>query len=126
MTDEDIKDQIRKSTDSAIQALTVIVREIQHENSKHRDEEIVSREAYRKELKEEVRHEMKVNFNGKMDTVMKKLDTLIEQTAPVIQQYENTKGFWKTMGDNTKKVGIIGALFAGLIAIFTYLTKLSQ
>lgn len=133
MSDEEIKDEIRHSTDSAVQSLAIIVRSLQQDIIKHREEELASREEYRKNLTGDVKLEMKTQFNGKMDSimkqmdsVMKQLDTLITRSAPVIEQYEDKKGFWNTMGDNTKKVGIIGALFAGLIAIFTYLTKLSQ
>ena len=44
MTDDEIHDEIRMSTDSSIQALTALVRDLQNDNRKHRQEELESRE----------------------------------------------------------------------------------
>ena len=121
------------STDSSIQALTALVRDLQNDNRKHRQEELESRELYREKLIQEVRLEMKAQFNGKMDSITKKVDTLGEQqvllldrSEPVLTQFEERKGFWTTMSNYSKSVGLIAALVGGGVIIFKYLAKLSE
>lgn len=93
MTDDEIHDEIRMSTDSSIQALTVLVRDLQNDNRKHRQEELESRQAYRMEMLNTVENTVKVTVNGKIDAANKKLDMLIERSEPVLTQYEERKGF---------------------------------
>ena len=133
MTDDEIHDEIRMSTDSSIQALTALVRDLQNDNRKHRQEELESRELYREKLIQEVRLEMKAQFNGKMDSITKKVDTLgeqqvllLERSEPVLTQFEERKGFWTTMSNYSKSVGLIAALVGGGVIIFKYLAKLSE
>ena len=126
MTDDQIKDQIRQATDSSIQALTLMVREIQNDNRKHREEELGSREDHRKKMLKEVKEIVEITVNGKIDLANRKLDTLISRSAPVIKQYEDSRGFWETMKGYAGRIGLVGALIAGTIVIFNYLNKISQ
>lgn len=130
MTDEQIKDEIRLGIDSGTHSLTTVVREVQHDVremqhdfKKHREEELVSRETYRSLLIADVKKEMQVNFNGKMDKVMLKLDTLIERSAPVIKQYEDTKTTWSTIKKWGIHLGILGGIIASAKVIISSISK---
>lgn len=123
MSDDEIHDEIRMSTDSSIQALTTLVRDLQNDNRKHRQEELESRQAYRMEMLNTVENIVKVTVNGKIDAANKKLDMLIERSEPVLTQYEERKGFWATMSNYSKSVGLVAALVASSIYILKLLTK---
>ena len=123
MSDEDIHDEIRQSTDSSIQALTMLVRDLQNDNRKHRQEEVESRQTYRMEMLNTVENIVKVTVNGKIDSANKKLDMLIERSEPVLTQYEERKGFWTTISNSSKAIGLVAALLAGSVYILKLLTK---
>ena len=123
MSDEDIHDEIRQSTDSSIQALTMLVRDLQNDNRKHRQDELESRQAYRMEMLNTVENIVKVTVNGKIDSANKKLDMLIERSEPVLTQYEERKGFWTTISNSSKAIGLVAALLAGSVYILKLLTK---
>lgn len=126
MINEEIKNEINNSVNSSIGALAKIVFDIQNDNREHRKEESDSREEYRLKMLKEVKKIVETTVNGKIDSANIKLDTLISRSAAVIKQYEDSVGFWDTIGGGTKKLGIVTALIAGSILIFTYLTKLAQ
>jgi hypothetical protein len=136
MTDEDIKDHVRQSTDSAIQALTAVVKSVQDDNRRHREEELASREIYREKMLKTVEDIVKVTVNGKIDKIAikqqedsEKIDELvadIKRSEPVIKQYEDTKSFWTVFNSKVIQIGIVGSFIGGTIYLFRTLAKLSQ
>lgn len=126
MSEDAIKDEIRRSTDSAIQALTMLVREIQVENRKHRAEESTAKKQHIELMLKEVGEKIEVVVNGKIDSANKKLDMLIRRTEPVIRQYEDSQGFWNTVKRNRDNITILSTLIAGVGVLFIYLIKVFQ
>ena len=133
MINEEIKDEIRHSTDSSIQALTLLVRDIQNDNRKHREEEMDSRVKYRTEMLSAVRDEMKVTVNGKIDNLTQQVKDMddrfkehCEIVEPIIRQFEDRKGFWNTLSVSGKNIGLISGAIIGIGIIITALMKISK
>lgn len=110
-----IDDNVRKSTDSSIQALTSLVRSLQEDNRRHREEELESRQLYRMEMLNTVENIVKVTVNGKIDAANKKLDMLIERSEPVIKQFEEKQIVNKQFG----LIGTTTGKFAAFIGSLT-------
>lgn len=86
-TSDYINDQIRLSTDSAIQANTQILHFIQTSLS-----DLHKRfDTHNSEMSEEVKKVIKETVNGKIDRMSAKLDTHIEKVEPMLEVFEKNK-----------------------------------
>lgn len=140
MTDEEIRDIIRHSTDSAIQALTNLVESVIVDNRNHRQEEAAAREEHRQKLMQGVQDVVIKTVNGKIDAIKaqmledtkirekmaKQLDTLSEKSNPLINQFEERKGFRKTISSYSKNVGLVAGLIAGSLYIVDKIINISK
>lgn len=100
-----IDDNVRKSTDSSIQALTIIIDGLKRDNAKHIENEIKSRQDFRVELADIVERQIKITVNGKIDKIDKKIDEL----TPVLRQYNENK----IVEERDKKRGMFAVKLAG-------------
>jgi len=141
MLQEEIKnyidDNVRKSTDSSIQALTNIVKS-------HHNAEIAAHEEFRNKLLAEVVDVVKTTVNGKIDLLNKKqdeqsekqnkdsekIDILIERTTPVVKEYEEKqviRSVANRFGIGTSKfaafIGSVTVIGAAIIWITNKLMK---
>ncbi len=100
-----IDDNIRKSTDSAVKAMTEISRSIQvsvqaidDRARVHREEEIDAREVHRENMMKVVETQIVKTVNGKLDKLSIKMDGMDEKitridsaTTPLIKDYTEKK-----------------------------------
>ena len=132
-----ISDVVRKVNDPSIQALTNLIKNIQDQQKEHKEEEIRSRLAYRDEMLTAVENKIKIVVpevvNGKIDKLTVTVKSMqedvnhikkaVQDFEPVREQYEDRKGFWKTLGGIKDKSWIIIGIVGGIGLILGYLLK---
>jgi hypothetical protein len=140
MTDDQIHDEIRRSTDSAIQALTNLVQSVIVDNRNHRQEEATAREEHRERMVVEVKETMDQQFNGKVKNILSlmnemtqsqkeqtvKIDTIVRRTNPLVEQYEERVGFTKTVKKYGVNMGLIATAIGVTVIVFEYVNKLAK
>lgn len=137
MTEDQIKDEVRQSTDSAVQAITNIVRDIQNrmqEHGKeiratmeeHKQEELRSRAIYREELLTAVENKVKTVVNGKIDGIKITVDAIkksIEEIQPLKKRFDDSNGFWNTMKRYSTGVGLFAGIMLSIGIIVAFISR---
>ena len=126
-----IHDEVRHSTDAAIQAVINLVQEIQTRQMEHSEEEARARTIYREEMLKAVKNEVKVVVNGKIDTLNETVTRFtsmfvehLDVISPIIKQFNERQGFWKTVINASKYLGVISGIIIAFGIIWTFLTKI--
>lgn len=132
MEKEDIKmlieENVRKSTDSAIKALTNIVGSMQQDNVKHRVDEALFRERFKDEIAIVVQKQIQITVNGKIDNLKKSQETFhkemndfMKKLEPVEHKFAHDKSVEELRKEDTKSLlkwtGIIAALGGAVYVI---------
>lgn len=130
-----IGDVVRKANDSSIQALTNLIKDIQEQQKDHREEELRSRLIYRDDMLMAVEKKIEAIVpkvvNGKIDKLTNTVDEMrkdlkehVDVVQPIIESFNDKKGFWKTITAGGMKTGAVVGILAGGAVIFGYLLKL--
>lgn len=125
MEKEDIKnlidENVRKSTDSAIKALTNLIGSIQQDTIKHRVDEALFRERFKEEMAVVVQKQIQITVNGKIDnlkhsqeTFHKEMNDFMKKIEPVEHKFSHDKSVEELRKEDTKRLlkwtGVIAAL----------------
>jgi hypothetical protein len=86
---------------------------------------------FQERILREIKETVKVTVNGKIDKIQYSLDELktdfkthADIVQPIIEQFNDRKGFWNIMSSSSKNVGMVAALIVGGGLIISYLMKL--
>lgn len=112
-----ITDEVRKATDSSVQALTEMIHSLQTELQNYENSRTLRFDKFEKKISNTVEEMMERKFNGKMtklEVYMKNTDEHIERVEPMIANYEKNKAAEMYLSDTAKKVGMIAGFIAGL------------
>lgn len=114
-TKDYIDDQVRLSTDSSLKATSQVlgylqnsIKEIKETLERHKEEEELSRERARDEMREAVKEQIQITVNGKIDRIAKTL----EEMNGMKKDYDDGQGFKRVV-----KKGVLYIL--GLASLIT-------
>lgn len=118
---EYIDDNIRKGIDSAIQAVTILIGNMQTEQRIHQENEKIAIEQLKNDLVLAVENQIKKTVNGKIDRIQQNFDENMKEIAPLIKDFKDAKITEEVLAKKGKKVvkwaGTLATLGGGAYAI---------
>lgn len=84
-------------------------------------------------IKQTIESTVSTTVNGKIDKVSSSLNELktdfkahVDIVQPIIQQFNDKKGFWNTISSVKNNIGMIVGLIVGIVAIVNLLLIISK